>query len=61
MAAAPSTSTADEPTTPARTQDEDEPLLDISILKETARKALIDALNSVHPDTTLVRFRSWLH
>ena len=44
MAAA-STSTSDNaPSQP--TQDQDQ-LLDVSILKELARKALIDALNSV--------------
>lgn len=28
-------------------QEENEPLLDVSVLKELARKALVDALNSV--------------
>ncbi|KAI0347981.1 Sec1-like protein [Trametopsis cervina] len=54
MAAAPSTSTFDEPTTTERTKNEDEPLLDVSILKEVARKALVDALNSVNGAKTLV-------
>ncbi|KAI0803180.1 Sec1-like protein [Irpex lacteus] len=54
MAAVPSTSTSDEQTTPARPQEEDEALLDVSILKEIARKALIDALNSVNGAKTLV-------
>ncbi|KAI0095231.1 Sec1-like protein [Irpex rosettiformis] len=54
MAAVPSTSPDDEQSTPTRPQDEDEPLLDVSVLKETARKALIDALNSVNGAKTLV-------
>lgn len=44
-----STSSADEQTirqAPSQ-QEENEPLLDVSVLKELARKALVDALNSV--------------
>lgn len=49
MAAAPvaSTSTSQESTQPPRQAKDDEELLDISVLKELARKALVDALNSV--------------
>lgn len=47
MAAVASTSTVEEPPTIARVSQEDEQLLDVSILKEIARKALVDALNSV--------------
>ncbi|PSS29662.1 hypothetical protein PHLCEN_2v2810 [Hermanssonia centrifuga] len=45
MAAVASPSSSDEQT--IQTQ-EDEPLLDVSVLKELARKALVDALNSHH-------------
>jgi hypothetical protein len=48
MAAVPSTSTSDEPVSAARPKEqEEEPPLDVEVLKEIARKALIDALNSV--------------
>ena len=49
MATAPvaSTSTSQDTTaTPRQTKDEEQ-LLDVSVLKEVARKALVDALNSV--------------
>lgn len=52
-AALASTSNSEEQTTrPAK--DEDEPLLDVSVLKELARKALVDALNSVRQCVSLV-------
>ncbi|GJE86210.1 Sec1-like protein [Phanerochaete sordida] len=56
MAATPvaSTSTAPEPTQPARQPKEEEQPLDVSVLKELARKALVDALNSVNGVKTLV-------
>ena len=49
MAAPPvaSTSTSQESTQTARQTKENEELLDVSVLKELARKALVDALNSV--------------
>lgn len=56
MAAAPvaSTSTTESPAPPSRQSKEDEPPLDTSVLKELARKALVDALNSVNGVKTLV-------
>ncbi|KAJ3559761.1 hypothetical protein NM688_g132 [Phlebia brevispora] len=55
-AAVASTSSSDEQTIrPSQSQNEEsEPLLDVSVLKELARKALVDALNSVNGAKTLV-------
>ena len=61
MAAAPvaSTSSTPDPSAVPRQPKDDEKPLDVSILKELARKALVDALNSVrasarHAQTTVL-------
>ena len=59
--ATPSSSTANgadeqRATHPSRLEQDEEPGLDISVLKEIGRKALIDTLNSVRLSKI-----SWLH
>ncbi|CAL1694399.1 unnamed protein product [Somion occarium] len=54
MAAAPSTSTSTLDDSASRPSQDGEQLLDVSVLKDIARKDLVDALNSVNGAKTLV-------